>query len=190
MVLYKKLIFYRLYGKNKILGIRRAGSSETFRSPKTATGIWNFRMWCTYHRENASVFVYRSFQEIGKGDDRRWDDRQGTGRSGGCSDESLGCRKGSNPLHPLVSSPERSYGRKTRWVYWFAKKRKYDRSLRRPDAGTARARCIEFSERRYPEYFWSQRIYRLGSGISCFHQQQHLVYTDGIRGLYGRSPGL
>ena len=29
------------------------------------------------------LFVYRSFQEIGKGDDRRWDDRQGTGRSGG-----------------------------------------------------------------------------------------------------------
>lgn len=34
MVLYKKLIFYRLYGKNKILGIRRAGSSKPLEVPK------------------------------------------------------------------------------------------------------------------------------------------------------------
>lgn len=35
--------------------------------------------------------------------------------------ESLGCRKGSKPITPIGFNPERSYGRKTRWVYRFAK---------------------------------------------------------------------
>ncbi len=63
--------------KNKILGIRRAGSSETFRSPKTATVSEIFGCDVLTIEKMRQYLSIESFQRNWKGDDRRWDDRRG-----------------------------------------------------------------------------------------------------------------
>ena len=173
--------------ENKILGIRRAGSSETFRSPKTATVSEIFGCDVPYHRENASVFVYRSFQRNWKGDDRRWDDRQGTGRSGCCSDESLGCRK-EQPITLTGFIPLNGATAEKQWRFVICKNGKVIEAFRRPDAGTASiARCIGVSNGGIRNTFEARGYTAWDPGSPAFINNT-LVYTDGIRGLYGRSP--